>query len=111
MYLCPFLLAEILNYQGSTHLIGVGSLSNLLYANKISKCVNKNSLGQIIHPYKWLDFTRISAYHIENGVQKTCLDVDFEAIDNEVIDGASEEINTDFERMVELKSLAKMGDE
>ena len=25
----PFLLAEILNFQGSTHLIGVGSLSNL----------------------------------------------------------------------------------
>jgi hypothetical protein len=23
----PFLLAEILNFQGSTHLIGVGSLS------------------------------------------------------------------------------------
>jgi hypothetical protein len=31
----PFLLAEILNFQGSTHLIGVGSLSqnlSLLYA-------------------------------------------------------------------------------
>ena len=26
----PFLLAEILNFQGSTHLIGVGSLSYLL---------------------------------------------------------------------------------
>lgn len=26
----PFLLAEILNFQGSSHLIGVGSLSNLL---------------------------------------------------------------------------------
>ena len=25
----PFLLVEILNYQGSTHIIGVGSLSNL----------------------------------------------------------------------------------
>ncbi len=25
----PFLLAEILNYQGSAHLIGVGSLSYL----------------------------------------------------------------------------------
>jgi hypothetical protein len=25
----PFLLAEILNYQGSAHLIGVGSLSQL----------------------------------------------------------------------------------
>ena len=26
----PFLLAEILNFQGSTHHIGVGSFSNLL---------------------------------------------------------------------------------
>ena len=25
----PFLLAEILNYQGSAHLIGVGSLSKI----------------------------------------------------------------------------------
>ena len=25
----PFLLAEILNFQGSTHYIGVGSFSNL----------------------------------------------------------------------------------
>ena len=27
----PFLLAEILNFQGSTHHIGVGSFSNLKY--------------------------------------------------------------------------------
>ena len=26
----PFLLAEILNFQGSTHLIGVGSLSSVI---------------------------------------------------------------------------------
>ena len=26
----PFLLAEILNFQGSTHRIGVGSFSNLI---------------------------------------------------------------------------------
>lgn len=27
----PFLLAEILNFQGSTHRIGVGSFSHLIY--------------------------------------------------------------------------------
>ena len=27
----PFLLAEILNFQGSTHRIGVGSFSKLFY--------------------------------------------------------------------------------
>ena len=29
----PFLLAEILNFQGSTHRIGVGSFSNLTIIN------------------------------------------------------------------------------
>ena len=27
----PFLLAEILDFQGSAHLIGVGSLSNFIF--------------------------------------------------------------------------------
>ena len=30
----PFLLAEILNFQGSTHLIGVGSLSYGLFGTR-----------------------------------------------------------------------------
>ena len=33
----PFLLAEILNFQGSTHLIGVGSFSYLIHAWVIYK--------------------------------------------------------------------------
>ena len=34
----PFLLAEILNFQGSTHHIGVGSFSKILFeAIKIDK--------------------------------------------------------------------------
>ena len=32
----PFLLAEVLNFQGTTHLIGVGSLSTLLNLAKSS---------------------------------------------------------------------------
>ena len=86
----------------------LGTINNLLYANRISKEVDVNKLGEILHPYKWLDFKKISAYHIECGIQKSCLDADFEAIDNAVIDGASEEINNDYERMVELKSLQEM---
>ena len=31
----PFLLAEILNFQGSTHRIGVGSFSNLFEIAKV----------------------------------------------------------------------------
>ena len=35
----PFLLAEILNFQGSTHRIGVGSFSNLLMIVTFAECI------------------------------------------------------------------------
>ena len=47
----PFLLAEILNFQGSTHLIGVGSLSKLLSFPKTSKAMLRYWCGQIIRKY------------------------------------------------------------
>ena len=49
----PFLLAEILNFQGSTHLIGVGSLSYLKYNDfilinhPISSFRNKNDVVSV----------------------------------------------------------------
>lgn len=35
----------------------------------------------------------------------SCLNEEFESIQNEVIDGASEDINNDFDRMAELKEM------
>ena len=45
---------------------------------------------------------------MEAGVIQSCLDEDFEAINNEIIDGASDEINTDYEKMVELRCDSRM---
>lgn len=86
----------------------LGTINNLLYANKISKEVEKAKLYEIIHSNKWLDFASVSAFHIENGALKSCLDNDFKAIDNAVIDGASEEINNDFDKMLALRSINEM---
>lgn len=86
----------------------LGTINNLLYANKISKEVEKAKLYEIINSNIWLEFTRISAYHIERGILKSCLDNDFKAIDNAVIDGASEEINNDFEKMLALRTINEM---
>ena len=36
----PFLLAEILNFQGSTHRIGVGSFSNILNKQSEGECTS-----------------------------------------------------------------------
>ena len=86
----------------------LGSINNMLYANRISKEVNKRHLEKIISALKWLNFENVSAYYVEAGVIQSCLDEDFEAINNEIIDGASDEINTDYEKMVELRCDSRM---
>ena len=49
----PFLLAEILNFQGSTHRYGVGSFSNTL---KLTTCIPFIQLSKFI-------FTAIKLTH------------------------------------------------
>ena len=80
----------------------LGTINNMLYANRISKKVDKSEVAKIINPLKWLQFEKLSAYYVESGVIRSCLDKEFESIDNEVIDGASDAINSDYDRMAEL---------
>lgn len=81
----------------------LGTINNMLYANRISKEVDNAILGKIINPLKWLGFEKMSAYYVESGVIHSCLDEEFEAINNEIIDGASDEINIDYEKMADLR--------
>ena len=81
----------------------LGTINNLLYANKISSFVNREELQQIITQNKWISFEKLSAFYIEKGIAQECVDREFEAIQNEVIDGASEDINEDYDKMVCLK--------
>lgn len=89
----------------------LGTVNNLLYAGRISRFVDHDRLQEIIEHEKWLQFSEIAAYYIEHGCVTDCTDADFEAIENEVIDGASETINRDFEKMVSLKESARGGEE
>lgn len=80
----------------------LGTINNMLYANRISKKVNKSKVAKIMNRLKWLQFEKLSAYYVESGVIQSCLDKEFESIDNEVIDGVSDVINSDYDRMLEL---------
>ncbi len=80
----------------------LGTINNMLYANRISKKVDLTELGKVIDPLKWLDFQKMSAYYVQDGKMDSCTDDEFEAINNDIIDGASETINTDYEKMVDL---------
>ena len=50
----PFLLAEILNFQGSTHRIGVGSFS-ILFCNYSAKLCKIHSLEEPLMLFLFYD--------------------------------------------------------
>ncbi len=81
----------------------LGTVNNLLYANKISKTVDQYKLTRIVKKNKWVSFEALAAYYIVNGEAASCTDEEFESLKNEVIDGASEMINRDFEYMIGLE--------
>lgn len=81
----------------------LGTFNNLLYANRIAPMVDETKLCEILSKNKWLPYASLSAYCIKGGIPEKCTDDDFQAINNEVIDGASEDINDDFDRMVALR--------
>ena len=89
----------------------LGTINNMLYANRISKQVDQGVLGDIMPPSKWLDFKNLAAYYVDAGSIHSCLDDEFESIQNEIIDGASEDINTDFEKMADLRYASEQGGE
>lgn len=90
----------------------LGTINNLLYASKISTVVSRTDLESIISAKKWVMFEHMAAYFMENGEPRSCTDLEFESIENEIIDGASADINNDFDSMVLLKekTLPKDGD-
>ena len=81
----------------------LGTINNLLYADKVSKDVDESQLSRIISKNKWLNYDKVNAIFVQNGKIKSCLDEEFKSIENEVIDGVSEQINEDYDKMLELK--------
>ena len=81
----------------------LGSINNLLYANYMSGKVDKTELSEIIERDFWLEYSALGAYYMEDGIAKDIKDDELAAINYDVIDGASLDINDAYERMVELK--------
>ena len=81
----------------------LGTINNLLYADRISGAVDQSQLNQIVSSEKRMRFSALSAYFISRGKVTSCTDEEFDSIEDEVIDGASRDINNDYENMILLK--------
>ncbi|MCD8361507.1 MAG: ATP-binding protein [Lachnospiraceae bacterium] len=81
----------------------LGSLNNLLYAGEISEMVDKQELDKIIPCECRLYREQFTAYNMEDGRLKPCMDEDGKQIQSEVIDGASDAINEEYDQLVALR--------
>lgn len=80
----------------------LGAINNLLYANQIAKQLGKDRVSEIMDFSKTLP--SCAAFFVENGGIKSCVDQDEMLIQNEVIDGASDEINATFDSLLKLST-------
>lgn len=85
----------------------LGTLNNLLFANKIAPDVENEQLDKLVQRDRWLEFDNFSAFFLEDGKLTPCVDKEFESIENEVIDGASSDINGEYEAMLALLDEGK----
>ena len=82
----------------------LGSVNNLIYAYYVSKKIkDKSRIKSIVN--KDLFVKNYSAFQVENGIIRTCVeDTPEKLIMNEVIDGASREINDVYDKLFDLEN-------
>lgn len=64
---------------------------------------NEKTAMKIIPKKQWIDFDNTSAYYIENGKCKDILSYSDRTIDTNAIDKASDRINREFDKILDLK--------
>lgn len=82
----------------------LGSINNLLYAHLLAQLSQENTknVKRIMDMDKSL--SHCASYFVNQGKIEKCLDEDSGLIKNETIDGASDEINELFDRLIEIES-------
>lgn len=79
----------------------LGSINNMLYANKVAE-QGISGVEEIVDRNVWMDCKQMEAYYVQNGEIASCKDEEMKCIRNEVIDGASADINEAYDKLLEL---------
>ena len=80
----------------------LGAFNNLLFANSVLNSDNITKIKAIIDEEKLLK--TCASFYLQNGIIVDCYDHQNNIIKNEVIDGASEEINSFFDKLTEIEN-------
>ncbi len=80
----------------------LGTLNNLLYANQFQNSFHDQASSVIPSEY-WLDPKSFDAWFVSDGFVDGCMDREIDMIQNERIDAISGVINSDYDRLFDLK--------
>lgn len=87
----------------------LGAFNNLLYAGNLAdKNTDRNSVEKIIPSCFWLDGKDTQAFYVEDGGIKNAIEQGRALIDNELIDGASDEINKEFDKLADIDGVCRL---
>ncbi len=81
----------------------LGTMNNLLYANEVFLETGDIDVKSIVDENYFMQYEMFSGYYVESGKIQNCMDDEFRQIKNEVIDGASCDINNDYDALVAIK--------
>lgn len=80
----------------------LGTINNLLYAARLTENY-KEQVWKIIDKNKLIFEKDMKAFFVSGGTVKSCVDEELGLIQNEVIDGASEKINSEYDALMSLE--------
>jgi len=79
------------------------AFSNLMQAHNTAK-KDEVSTMKIVRKKHWIDFKNVSAYYIDKGTCRNILDRESRLIDANAIDKASDAINKEFDKLLEIEN-------
>ena len=81
----------------------LGAINNLLYASQVYNKADSNKRVQVERIIcKDFFIHSCNAYFVKDGTTEICIDTDDSLIINEVIDGASQDINNDYDALFDI---------
>ncbi|MBF0487405.1 MAG: AAA family ATPase [Nitrospirae bacterium] len=80
------------------------SLNNLIFANNIAKKTGKESeVSEIVDKRKWIDIDKMGVFELKDGGYVDIIDRKLNFIKAEAIDKASDDIEDDYEKLLDVK--------
>jgi len=80
----------------------LSAVNNLLYAHNIGR-ENTDKVNAIVDSRLWIDYSRISAYFVQDGLIRNIMDDELRQIKSEEIDSASRIINNQYQLLSKIE--------